>query len=46
MSVVNIIGYRAALENPLICMVDYWRYYKVDEICECNSCMDEHGVSE
>ena len=46
MSVVNIIGYQAALESPYVCMVSYWRYYGVDEICECNTCMETHGVSQ
>ena len=46
MSVVYIIGYQAALENPAVCMVSYWRYFGVDEICECNACMETHGVSE
>lgn len=46
MSAVEIMGYEAAVKSPAVCMVSYWHYFGVDEICECNTCMDEHGVSE
>lgn len=34
------------IDDPNTCMVSYWRYYGVDEICECNKCMKKYGVCE
>lgn len=28
------------IANPAVCMTAYWRYYGVDEICNCLACMD------
>ncbi len=37
---------QAMVEDPNTCMVEYWRYYGVDDPCECNKCMDKYGVSQ